>query len=390
MIFLGLASNFSAKDLIFHSFCLGTKKDYRALELELSRRYSAPLDRLSLIYSGRSALSLALKSLISSKKVHKGDHVAINSFSCFAVVQAVKSAGLIPIFLDLEKLPSGEIRPDYSPDALERARESDSKLKVFIIQNSFGFPVDIRPFEKLKQSENLYLIEDLAHCAGRVYPDGREIGTVGDAACLSFGKGKAIDTTTGGAVILRNPDLTFPSSFKKSALVRRRKTGDVPRASWYPLFGATARGLSHLRLEKIFLGLLLKLKWIERSADTKLDESTTITYWQAKSALRQLSRLKKPIKSPLREYFLVDDREACLAELKTHGLRLEEVWYDVPIAPARYFNQINFPKDACPNAVFFADHVVNLPTWYHDKHHLAELKLAKKIIKHHALTPEKQ
>ena len=384
MIFLGLASNYSARDVLRHSFSVGSKKDYKNLELALSKRYGTTLENTSLIYSGRSAISLALKSFIESNRLKKGDHVAVNSFTCFAVVEAVKNAGLVPVFLDLpdpKKAPS----PDYSPETLAVACEKDKKLKVFILQNTFGLPVDLKKFLEVKKKYNLLLLEDLAHSAGRFYTlnaKKREIGTVGEATCLSFGKGKSIDTITGGAVLLRDPTLSFPKSFNKSALKKRRKSGDVPRASWYPLFGAIARGLAHLKLEKYWLGLLLKLRWIERSADTKLLENTTITNWQAKLALRQLKSLKD---KPLREFFLVENREETLKILKKKGIRLEESWYEVPVSPARYYKKTNFPEKENKNAVFFAEHVLNLPTWYYDKKHQKELAYAKKILKENAL-----
>lgn len=382
MIFLGLASNYSARDTFRHSFTLGSKKDYLALENELAKKYGADLDHVSLIYSGRSAICLALKSFIESGRVQAGDHVAINSFTCHAVVEAVEKAGLKPVYVELEKVESGQILPNYSAEALEKLATSDKKLKVFILQNTFGFPVDIRKFDKVKKEHNLLLLEDLAHCAGRKYPDGREIGTVGEATCLSFGKGKSLDTITGGAVILRDKTLNFPKNFDKSKLKRRNRNGDVPRASWYPAFASFARKLAYLHLEKYWLGMLLKLKWIERSGDTKLLLDTTITFWQAKLALRQLKNLKN---TPLREFFLVDDREAVLNELKKHGARLEEVWYDTPVAPKRLYASAKFPEKDNPNAVFFAEHVVNLPTWYESNRKKKQVARAKKIIKEHEL-----
>ena len=122
----------------------------------------------------------------------------------------------------------------------------------------------------------------------------------------------------------------------------------------------------------------MKLSWIERSADTKLLEDTTITFWQARLARRQLKNLSP---KPLREYFLVENREELLKNLRRRGFRLEEVWYEVPVAPERYFKKLDFPKESCPNAVFFAEHVVNLPTWYSDKKHKKEVSEARKIIK---------
>ncbi len=385
MIFLGLASNYRAKNILKHMFALGRKRDYLALERELSNRYHAPLETTSLIYSGRSAISVALKSFILSGKIEKGDFVAVNAFTCFAVIEAIKNAELVPLYVDLEKTKDGKILPNYSAKTLEKLKQKNEKLKVFILQNTFGIPVDIESFLKVKEKYNLLLLEDIAHSAGRFYKTASgekiEIGTVGDATCLSFGKGKAIDTILGGAVILRNPDLSLEKVIKKSWLLKI-PLSDSMRAASYPFLAAIARGLAHLNLEKYWLGLLLKLKWIERSADTKLRELNTVSPWQAALALAQLKNLKP---TPLREYVLVRDKTEVLSRLKINGFRLEESWYEVPVSPARYFDSLNFPKESCKNAVFFSEHIINLPTWYSDKKHLKELKKLKTILKDYEL-----
>ena len=71
MIFLGLASNYHARDIWRHSFAHGNKKDYVTLEAELAKRYGSDLARTSLIFSGRSAIALALKSFLASGKLQR-------------------------------------------------------------------------------------------------------------------------------------------------------------------------------------------------------------------------------------------------------------------------------------------------------------------------------
>ena len=385
MIFLGLASNFHFKDVLKHSFALGRKKDYLAFERELSTRYNAELRNVSLIYSGRSAISAALKSFILAGKIEKGDLVAINAFTCIAVVEAIKNAGLIPLYIDLEKTEDGKILPNYSSKSLETLKKKNPRLSVFILQNTFGETVPLDGFKKVKEKYNLLCLEDLAHSAGRFYSsesgEKQEVGTFGDAVCLSFGKGKAIDTCLGGAVVLRNPELSLEKVIKKNWLLKT-PVSDSLRAAAYPLLGSIARGLAHLHLEKFWLGLCLKLKWIERSADTKLRETHTVSNWQALLALKQF---RKPKTSPLREYLLVRDKEEVLSRLKTDGFRLEESWYETPVSPERYFSSLDFPKEKCPNAIFFAEHVLNLPTWYRDKKHQKELRKLKNFLKDYEL-----
>ncbi len=370
MLFLGLASNYSPKNTLKHALFLGTRKSLDKLNTVLAKRYNSTLEQTAVVYSGRTAIYLALASFIEAGKLQKGDKIVINGFTCHAVLEAIKKAKLEPVFADTEQKI-----PDYSPETLEKLVKSDKKIKAFILQNTFGNSVDIEKFTKIKEKYNLILIEDLAHCAGRKYKNRKEIGTVGDATCLSFGKGKAIDTIIGGAIILRG-ETKFPKYFEKENL-KKPNISDSMRAGWYPLFGSLARGLAHIKLEKPFLALLLKLKWIEKSADTALDETRTITDWQAKLVLSQLENLKN---SPLRDYFLVNNREECLKELKKNGFRLEELWYEVPVAPKRYYKKVNFPESSCKNATKIAEQIINLPTWYTDKKHKKEIKKAKQII----------
>lgn len=221
--------------------------------------------------------------------------------------------------------------------------------------------------ERAVQQHHLKIVEDLAHSAGRFYPDGHEIGTVGVAATLSFGKGKAIDTSEGGALVLRGSSV--PPEPQK-----RPKLADTLRDRWYPVFGAVIRGGYHLGIGKVLTAVLVKLHWIALSADAELDENVRLTHWQAKLAQKQLAQLPR---TPLREIALVGKREELLGKLEKTGARLCEIWYDTPVAPARYEKEADFPTKECPNTVRIAKQIVNLPTWYPEK----KLQTARKLIK---------
>lgn len=361
MFFLGEASNYSKKATFLHTFAFGLPSDAENLKNFLKDHYGAAKNHVALTNSGRSALTLALKA-----SVPKNSKVLINAFTCQAVLMAVKAAGCVPIYADVDD------SLNYSEKTLTSLLKKHPDLKALIIQNSLGYPVDIRPFEEIAKKKSLVLIEDLAHCTGVFYPDGREVGTVGDAAALSFGKGKSIDTITGGAVVLRNP--TFPPLKEPK---NRPKLSDSLRARWYPFLGACIRLAFRLKIEKFVLGGFLALHFIERSADTKLDLNTRPTYWQSKLALKQLQSLPKSGRKPLREFRFVKNREELLKRLRKNGYFFEEVWYDVPVSPARYYKNLHFPESECPNAVRISKEIINLPTIYPEK----SLKPALKIIK---------
>lgn len=354
--FLGLAANYSGKRIWAHTFAIGREKDRGALQRYLTQKYGG---QTILTKNGRSALALALKAYFEP-----GDAVIVNGFTCYAVYEAVKAAGLRPVWADIS-------REDLNFDAKTLEKMTSDGAKGIIIQNSLGNPVDIAAIEKFAKKHNLVIIEDLAHCAGVKYADGREAGTVGAAAALSFGKDKAIDTISGGAVILRHP---CKNAIK--APTKLPKISDTLRARFYPLLGAISRGLSYVHLSGAWMRCLVKIHWVEKSADNKLDLERKIAKFEAKLALKQLKELKKSGETPLREFYLVRDRGKLLKKLAAAGYYFGGFWYERPVSPERYYKKVHFPEDKCPVAVEVAHKIINLPTYY-SKEALAP---ARKII----------
>lgn len=361
--FLGQSANYKPADLLRHTFAIGTPRDAKKLRRFLAHKYSAPENHVTLTKNGRSALSIALSFTLPPKS-----DVLVNGFTCYAVYEAIKSAGMTPVFVDIDPETL-----NFTPKTIKTALTKNTK--AIIIQNTFGIPVDLKKIEQIAQEHDLKIIEDLAHCVNLKYADGREAGTVGIATILSFGKEKAIDTISGGALILRDPCLPAIQAPKKAP-----KIADAFRARFYPLFGAIYRSLKPASLQKIWLGSLLKLRLIERSADNKLDLRRRPTHATAKLALKQLKNPAR-FKYPLRQFALVKDRNLVLEKLRAQGFFFDGFWYEKPVSPARYYKKVHFPEKSCPIATKVANHIVNLPTYYPKK----SLKPAEKIIKEHQL-----
>ena len=407
MIFLGLAANYSAARILRHLFAFGTKKDSQALRQDLAVRYGSTADQVALYHSGRSAIAAALRAVADP-----GAKVILPGLTCIAVVRAIKAAGCVPVYCDIDPETL-----QYDFEALDKTltlcyneniRAGDQPRPVVMAQNTLGIPLDAAKLEAVVKKHHAIIIEDLAHCAGRFYADSREIGTIGAAAAMSFGKGKAIDTTCGGALIVRHPRATTsrpaptqpndpqpapadtatsqsaPAETATPQLATTRPDVSQPlsrpklstslRDRWYPVFGGIARTFWRIGLGKALIAAGVKLRWIERSADTELSLNTRLTHWQAKLAREQLKNLPK---TPLREHYFVKDREKVLTELKTAGYDLCEIWYDTPVSPVRYALEADFPAERCPATVKVAEHIINLPSWYPE----AKLAQAREIIK---------
>ena len=121
---------------------------------------------------------------------------------------------------------------------------------------------------------------------------------------------------------------------------------------------------------------LVKIHWVEKSADNKLDLERKIAKFEAKLALKQLKDLKKSGEGPLREFALVKDREELLKKLASAGYYFGGFWYERPVSPERYYKKVHFPEDKCSVAVEVAEKIINLPTYYSKE----DLAPARKII----------
>lgn len=381
MNFIGQASQYSFGRSFRHLFAWGTAKDSHRLRQTLAEHYHAKKEDVALYHSGRSALAQAISAVLPA-----GSAVIVPGLTCIAVIRAIRAAKCEPVYVDIDpetlqysvadlerklsdlqesrRVSSHDVVADSvqvgeSKDAIDKNNNLCYNGGI-IAQNTLGLPLDMSRIEQLASKYNLQIIEDLAHCAGRFYPDGREIGTVGAAVALSFGKGKAIDTVCGGAVIIRDRQ-SMKGSTSITQSTKHPSLSQRLRDRWYPIFAGVSRLLWPVGLGKPFLAALVRMHWIERSADTQLDLTVRLTHWQSRLALRQLRSLPR---TPLRDFSLVRDRDKVLQKLERAGYAWSDIWYDTPVAPARYAEEANFPAATCPDTIRVSKHIVNIPTWY--------------------------
>ena len=378
--FLGQAASFRIKKTFSFLFSFGTRQDFDELKQDLAEKYQVKKSQVYLFHSGRTAITLALLSQIpkeakqDSKNPKEQPAVVITSLTCFAVVQAVKTAGYQPVFLDIDPKTL-----HFNAATLEKALNKYPNIQAVIVQNNLGLPCDMKNIQAVAKAHKLFLIEDLAHSLDIEYSDDVTAGSLGDAVVLSFGKGKSLDASSGGALILRktskNKLLSDPQIGNS-----RPKLSDSLRDRFYPFFGLLSRILSYLpagkyNLGQRLMGLLVKLNFVHRSADAELDFYHRMTYWQAKYIRQELKSFHAP-RGLIRVPVFVQNQHKTLERLKKAGFYFDEVWYDTPVAPKRYFNKSGFNPADCPVATLVSGHLINLPVHYS----MQELSLARQII----------
>ena len=342
-------------------FSHGSTRAVRELSELLAKKYQGtPM----LCKNGRSALALALKAYFNG-----GDKIIITGFTCYAVYEAVKKAGMTPIFADISKTDL-----NFDINALEGLMKSTTgrAAKGIIIQNTLGNPCDIEKIQKFAKKHDLTIIEDLAHSAGAKYFGGAEVGTVGAATALSFGRDKAINSITGGALVLR-----APVRHEIEAPFKIPKISEILRARFYPLLCGMSRVLNQVHLGGALMRFFLKIHWVERSADSTVDLKRRPPKFVAKIALTQIRGFHHRGQGTIRDFYLVRDRDEVLKKLREAGYFFDSFWYEKPVSPARYYKEVKFPEQKCPVAVEVSQQIINFPKYYSAK----DLKSALEIIK---------
>jgi dTDP-4-amino-4,6-dideoxygalactose transaminase len=266
--------------------------------------------------------------------------------------------------------------------------EKHTDIKVLIIQNTFGCPMDIVSVKSFCKKHNIVIIEDLAHSAGSTYSDGHEVGTTGDFTALSFSQDKIIDAVSGGALIVRN------NKFKeKLGKVNFTKLplANIFRDRVYPLLTFKIRFLYSIGIGKAIHFVAKRLHILSEPMGSLGDIKYYFpTNWHISMALSSLGNLDSQIKhrreianiyinnlnenilsegvikncnssTNIRFPIFIEDRNSLIKHLKKNGIFVSDIWYDAPIAPAKLIYKTKYNGE-CPKAEVDGKLILNLPT----------------------------
>jgi perosamine synthetase len=147
------------------------------------------------VCNGSAAIDLALGAL----KIPKGAEVIIPSFTIISCAAAVVRAGAVPVVVDCT--------PDtWNLDPTLLASKINSRTKAIMVVHIYGLPVDMDPVLKIAREHGLFVIEDAAEQHGQSY-NGRQVGSIGDIAIVSFYPNKHVTTGEGGMVVTNSAEL---------------------------------------------------------------------------------------------------------------------------------------------------------------------------------------
>jgi perosamine synthetase len=179
----------------------------QVVEQWLEREFDAPMPLLT--DSGTSALTLALRLCT------EGGPVAIPAWGCYDLATAVLGAGCEAVLYDLDP---GTLGPDWP--SLSAALEQGARAVVVV--HFFGIPVDFGLVRATLAARTVPIIEDAAQAIGARW-GGQRCGALGACAVLSFGRGKGLTGSGGGALLIRDNRLWERARFLASTLGPSRR-----------------------------------------------------------------------------------------------------------------------------------------------------------------------
>jgi CDP-4-dehydro-6-deoxyglucose reductase, E1 len=164
-----------------------------------------------LVNSGSSANLLALTCLTSPKlgerRLRPGDEVITVAAGFPTTVNPIIQNNLVPVFIDVHL-------PTYNLDVSQLEAARSGRTRAIMAAHTLGNPFDLAAVTEFARRHDLWLIEDCCDAVGATF-QGKNVGTFGDLATVSFYPAHHITMGEGGCVLTDRPRLkTLVESFR--------------------------------------------------------------------------------------------------------------------------------------------------------------------------------
>lgn len=179
------------------------------------------------VYMTTSAThALEMAALILDFK--QGDEVILASFNFPSAANCIVLRGATPVFVDLDPKTM-----NISPEEIEK--NISSKTKAIIVMHYAGIACDMDKIMEISKKYKLPVIEDAAQALGSKFYD-KNLGSIGDMACISFHSTKNVIAGEAGCLIINRKDKEW---LKKAEIIRQKGTnrqdlinGKVSKYEW--------------------------------------------------------------------------------------------------------------------------------------------------------------
>jgi UDP-2-acetamido-2-deoxy-ribo-hexuluronate aminotransferase len=313
------------------------------------------------VSSGTDALLMALMA----KGIGPGDAVFTTPFTFIATAEVISLLGATPVFVDINP-DTFNIDPERLALAVKALNTKDNSIhplplnqdgkplslapRAIIPVDLFGLPADYDSIMELANTYDLFVLEDAAQGLGGVYK-GRQSGSLGHAAAISFFPAKPLGCYGDGGAILTDDDALAEQAL--SIRVHGKGTAKYDNIR----IGLNAR------LHTIQAAILLAKFEIftdELKAKQKIAEKYTENI---EKFSKQLKTPHVPIglQSAWAQYSLVSpDRDKFQNALKEEGVP-SMVYYPTPLHLQTAYASLNYKKGDMPHSERISEEIFSLP-----------------------------
>jgi len=318
--------------------------------------------RAILTDSGTTALTLALKWCLARTGRLK---IALPAFCCYDLVTALHGSGGDVTFYDLDPATLG-------PDWNSLARALEERPAALVVAHLYGLPVDMPRVLEMTEGTGVTVIEDAAQGSGATL-HRRPLGSFGQLAVLSFGRGKGVTGGRGGALLVNaawrggsDESLLLPAKRGSGELapllaqwmLARPALYRIPASLPFLALGETVyRPPQRLRRMSSVSSAVVEVTWTEREAEIARRQRNATTLLEEPGTSGAIAPIPGARPGWLRLPVLVENP----AEPPEESLGVMRS-YPVPLPALPDLNRSTRPSSDFPGAVTLATRLRTLPT----------------------------
>ena len=291
------------------------------------------------VNSCTDALFLALKTL----DIGTGDEVITVANTAVPTVAAIRAAGAVPVFSDVEL-------DTFLMDTEQLEKLITAKTRCILPVHLCGQAAAMKPILQIAAKHGLFVVEDCAQAAGATY-NGEKVGSIGTVGAFSFYPTKILGTF-GDAGMLT-------TSAEKIAERLRRLRFYGMQGDYY----AEEEGYNS-RIDEIHAALLdFRLQWLEE--EVGLRKSIARLYSEG---LKGVGDIALPGTRPDRDhrYYLYTIRTCFRDELRNYLTKCgieTRINYPFPIHLMRGYSFLGYAKGSLPVTEQLAGEILSLPMY---------------------------
>lgn len=367
----------TAKDLIIAFKSILLSRDFK-MSLEDVFANWLKVKHVFAISSGRASLYLIMEILKQTSNKRK---VIIPAYTCPTVPLAIARAGLTPELCDISL-------ETLNIECNQLERKIDQNTLAIVAVHMCGFPCYMENILEIAKKYKVIVIEDCAQALGAEYA-GKKIGTFGDFAFFSLGRGKGFSTYEGGIITTNLDNYAKIITSKASCLKKPKFIEDVltiakllmmmitfhPNLFWVTRKFPLGWGNEFYRMDfsvqilSSFRQTLasLSLKKVTKVIEKRKEKSEYLSSWlEGINGIKIIKLMGKSKPAYPWLPILFDDVEVCEKVYKTlrkQGLGVSKL-YTKSLNHYEYLKEI-VPQGRYPNAEYVSKAMLTLPTHHY-------------------------